>query len=250
LQQDLITSARAAQRAKLARRARLGHRAPRTLCAAGAPSTPNVQLRVLAINLDEQAVPAQAFDELYHQRWRIAEAFKGPQASSAGGGRQAWLSRLCSSVTLKSGGLPPAPAIATAFKKQPDASIRCVWLPITLGSGNCANPAEEARGHAGHQDFTAFVKRLQCPTLPRVFTPVFLMLVNYPDTWRKVVVPTHTGVVSRWVVLDLAVRQDFVLGKNFPKDAVNARRARAEKDRALARARARARSISWRRERT
>jgi len=37
---------------------------------------PNAQIRVLATNLDAQAVPAQAFGELYHQRWRIEEAFK------------------------------------------------------------------------------------------------------------------------------------------------------------------------------
>jgi hypothetical protein len=37
---------------------------------------PNAQIRVLATNLDAKAVPAQAFGELYHQRWRIEEAFK------------------------------------------------------------------------------------------------------------------------------------------------------------------------------
>jgi Transposase DDE domain len=37
---------------------------------------PNGAVRVLATNLDEQAVPAHAFAELYHQRWRIEEAFK------------------------------------------------------------------------------------------------------------------------------------------------------------------------------
>jgi len=33
-------------------------------------------VRVLATNLDEQAAPVHAFAELYHQRWRIEEAFK------------------------------------------------------------------------------------------------------------------------------------------------------------------------------
>lgn len=37
---------------------------------------PNGAVRVLATNLDEQAVPAHAFADLYHQRWRIEEAFK------------------------------------------------------------------------------------------------------------------------------------------------------------------------------
>jgi hypothetical protein len=37
---------------------------------------PNGAVRVLATNLDEQAAPAHAFAELYHQRWRIEEAFK------------------------------------------------------------------------------------------------------------------------------------------------------------------------------
>lgn len=37
---------------------------------------PSGAVRVLATNLDEQAVPAHAFAELYHQRWRIEEAFK------------------------------------------------------------------------------------------------------------------------------------------------------------------------------
>jgi len=37
---------------------------------------PNGAVRVMATNLDAQAVPAQAFGELYHQRWRIEEAFK------------------------------------------------------------------------------------------------------------------------------------------------------------------------------
>jgi hypothetical protein len=37
---------------------------------------PNGAVRVLATNLDEQAAPADAFAELYHQRWRIEEAFK------------------------------------------------------------------------------------------------------------------------------------------------------------------------------
>jgi Transposase DDE domain len=38
--------------------------------------TPTGAVRVLATNLDEQAAPAHAFAELYHQRWRIEEAFK------------------------------------------------------------------------------------------------------------------------------------------------------------------------------
>ena len=37
---------------------------------------PNGAVRVLATNLDEPAAPAHAFAELYHQRWRIEEAFK------------------------------------------------------------------------------------------------------------------------------------------------------------------------------
>lgn len=37
---------------------------------------PNGAVRVLATNLDEQAAPAHAFADLYHQRWRIEEAFK------------------------------------------------------------------------------------------------------------------------------------------------------------------------------
>jgi Transposase DDE domain len=37
---------------------------------------PNGQIRVLATNLDALAAPAEAFGELYHQRWRIEEAFK------------------------------------------------------------------------------------------------------------------------------------------------------------------------------
>jgi hypothetical protein len=37
---------------------------------------PNGAVRVLATNLDEQAAPAYAFADLYHQRWRIEEAFK------------------------------------------------------------------------------------------------------------------------------------------------------------------------------
>lgn len=37
---------------------------------------PNGAVRVLATNLDEHAAPAHAFAELYHQRWRIEEAFK------------------------------------------------------------------------------------------------------------------------------------------------------------------------------
>jgi hypothetical protein len=37
---------------------------------------PNGSVRVLATNLDEQTAPTEAFGELYHQRWRIEEAFK------------------------------------------------------------------------------------------------------------------------------------------------------------------------------
>jgi len=37
---------------------------------------PNGQIRVLATNLDALAAPAEAFGQLYHQRWRIEEAFK------------------------------------------------------------------------------------------------------------------------------------------------------------------------------
>ena len=37
---------------------------------------PNGCARVLATNLDEQACPAAAFGDLYHQRWSIEEAFK------------------------------------------------------------------------------------------------------------------------------------------------------------------------------
>ena len=37
---------------------------------------PNGAVRVLATNLDEQAAPAHTFADLYHQRWRIEEAFK------------------------------------------------------------------------------------------------------------------------------------------------------------------------------
>ena len=37
---------------------------------------PNGQVRVLATNLDEQVFPPELFADLYHQRWRIEEAFK------------------------------------------------------------------------------------------------------------------------------------------------------------------------------
>ena len=37
---------------------------------------PNGQVRVLVTNLDEQTYPPHLFGELYHQRWRIEEAFK------------------------------------------------------------------------------------------------------------------------------------------------------------------------------
>lgn len=37
---------------------------------------PNGAVRVMATNLEESAAPAHAFAELYHQRWRIEEAFK------------------------------------------------------------------------------------------------------------------------------------------------------------------------------
>jgi hypothetical protein len=52
-------------------------------CPAQAPTVrlvrqiaPSGQIRVLATNLAAQAVPAEAFAQLYHQRWRIEEAFK------------------------------------------------------------------------------------------------------------------------------------------------------------------------------
>lgn len=37
---------------------------------------PNGQVRVLATNLDAQSFPCEVFADLYHQRWRIEEAFK------------------------------------------------------------------------------------------------------------------------------------------------------------------------------
>lgn len=37
---------------------------------------PNGQVRVLATNLEAQAFPCEVFADLYHQRWRIEEAFK------------------------------------------------------------------------------------------------------------------------------------------------------------------------------
>lgn len=37
---------------------------------------PNGQVRVLATNLDSRAFPCEVFADLYHQRWRIEEAFK------------------------------------------------------------------------------------------------------------------------------------------------------------------------------
>ena len=37
---------------------------------------PNGQVRVLVTNLDEQTYPPHLFGDLYHQRWRIEEAFK------------------------------------------------------------------------------------------------------------------------------------------------------------------------------
>ena len=52
-------------------------------CPAGSPSVrlvrqvaPNGQVRLLATNLDAEAFPAELFADLYHQRWRIEEAFK------------------------------------------------------------------------------------------------------------------------------------------------------------------------------
>jgi hypothetical protein len=52
-------------------------------CPAGAPEvrlvrsvSSNAQVRVLATNLSEADFPAECFGELYHQRWRIEEAFK------------------------------------------------------------------------------------------------------------------------------------------------------------------------------
>ena len=53
------------------------------LCGAVAPRvrlvrqlSPGGAVRVLLTNLDSQAFPCEAFAELYHQRWRIEEAFK------------------------------------------------------------------------------------------------------------------------------------------------------------------------------
>ena len=52
-------------------------------CPEGAPRArlirqvaPSGAIRVLVTNLDSQAFPAEAFADLYHQRWRIEEAFK------------------------------------------------------------------------------------------------------------------------------------------------------------------------------
>jgi hypothetical protein len=52
-------------------------------CPAGAPGVrlvrqiaPNGKVRVLATNLDAERFPAALFADLYHQRWRIEEAFK------------------------------------------------------------------------------------------------------------------------------------------------------------------------------
>lgn len=52
-------------------------------CPAGSPSVrlvrqtaPNGKTRVLATNLDASLFPAALFGDLYHQRWRIEEAFK------------------------------------------------------------------------------------------------------------------------------------------------------------------------------
>jgi len=52
-------------------------------CARQAPSVrvvrcvaPNGSVRVLATNVEAARMPAAAFAELYHQRWRIEEAFK------------------------------------------------------------------------------------------------------------------------------------------------------------------------------
>ena len=39
-------------------------------------TAPNGQVRLLATNLDAQAFPVALFADLYHQRWRIEEAFK------------------------------------------------------------------------------------------------------------------------------------------------------------------------------
>jgi hypothetical protein len=39
-------------------------------------TAPNGQVRLLATNLDAQHFPATLFADLYHQRWRIEEAFK------------------------------------------------------------------------------------------------------------------------------------------------------------------------------
>jgi len=52
-------------------------------CPAGAPTlrlvrqmAPNGQVRLLATNLDTETFPPELFGDLYHQRWRIEEAFK------------------------------------------------------------------------------------------------------------------------------------------------------------------------------
>lgn len=52
-------------------------------CPSGAPvlrlvrqTAPNGKVRVLATNLDADRFPAALFGDLYHQRWRIEEAFK------------------------------------------------------------------------------------------------------------------------------------------------------------------------------
>src|SRR3954454_24158994 len=37
---------------------------------------PNGSVRLLATNVTSETVPAEAFGDLYHQRWRIEEAFK------------------------------------------------------------------------------------------------------------------------------------------------------------------------------
>jgi hypothetical protein len=49
--------------------------------------TPDGLIRVMATNLSVSEFPAAVFGQLYHERWRIEEAFKRPQASLQAGER-------------------------------------------------------------------------------------------------------------------------------------------------------------------
>jgi Transposase DDE domain len=139
--------------------------------------SPGGAVRVLATNLESGVVPAHAFAELYHQRWRIEEAFK----------------RLKHRLHLE--------AVSGLSQHALIIDVAIKILADNIASLLCAAAAQDAQLPAAHRCKRSYAAGL----LQRALPPLILLVGDFIAT------------VAQVLRLLAANTQRFIVGRSRPR---------------------------------